>query len=317
MYMYHDVAYLSELSIATMASASSEVELQDFGTIFSLEGRVAVVTGGSRGLGLNVASGSVSTFMLPASVLTKRFRLLQAGCSKVFIISRKADACESAVAALNRLTNKAPSSKAISLPADLSKVAEIDRIVEEIGKETNHVDLLFANAGATWGAPFEEQPESAFSKILDLNIKSIFYTVQKMQGLLRARGRIGDPSSVIINSSAAGIGVGTLGKHGTHAYSVSKAGAVHLAKILAVELGPRGINTNAICPGFYPTKMSAGLIDLQGGLEEQAVRSPNLRLGKPEDIAGLVVFLGSRAGSHINGAVITTDGGTHLGSGKL
>jgi NAD(P)-dependent dehydrogenase (short-subunit alcohol dehydrogenase family) len=246
-----------------------------------------------------------------------RLRLFQAGCEKVFVVSRKADACQAAAALLNKLPQKLESSRAIPLAFDLSKVEEIDKLVSEISAVTQHVDILFANAGASWGASFENQPEHAFTKIMDLNVKSIFYTVQRLQPLLRRRATIGNPSTVIINSSAAGIGVGTLGEHGTHAYSVSKAAAIHLARVLAVELGPRGINTNAICPGFFPTKMSAGLISLEGGLALQAARSPNGRLGMPEDIAGLVVFLVSRAASHINGAVISIDGGAHLGNGKL
>jgi len=286
--------------VATMGSAKQDVQLNDFGSIFSLEGKVAVVTGGSRGLGLNVASG-----------------LLQAGCSKVYITSRKAKACEEAVAALNALPNKRPGAKAISVPADSSKISEIERLAAEIGKTTDHVDILFANAGATWGAPFDTHPENAFSKVMDLNVKSVFYTVQKLEPLLTAKASIGNPSRVIVTASVAGIGVGSLGENATYAYSASKAAAIHLAKNLAVDLGPRGIITNAIAPGFYPTKMASGLMDLQGGVAALAAETPNKRLGQPEDIAGLVVFLSSRASSHINGAVITTDGGALLSKGKL
>jgi len=218
---------------------------------------------------------------------------------------------------LNNLKQKAIGARAIPIPADLANVSEIERLVTELSAHTDHVDILFANAGASWGAPFEKQPEDAFSKVLNLNVKSIFYTVQKLQGMLRKRASVGNPSTVIINSSAAGVAVGTLGENGTHGYSVSKAAAVHLAKILAVELGPRAINTNAICPGFFPTKMSGGLIHLEGGLASQAARTPNGRLGQPADLAGLVVFLASPAASHINGAVIALDGGAHLGGGKL
>ncbi|KIX93238.1 uncharacterized protein Z520_11093 [Fonsecaea multimorphosa CBS 102226] len=283
-----------------MGSAQQDVELQDFGSIFSLEGKVAVVTGGSRGLGLNVASG-----------------FLQAGCSKVYITSRKAKACEEAVAALNALPNKRPGAVAISVPADASKISEIERLAAEVAKTTDHVDILFANAGATWGAPFDTHPENAFSKVMDLNVKSVFYTVQKFAPLLQKRASTENPSRVIVTASVAGIGVGSLGENATFAYSASKAAAIHLAKNLAVELGPRGIITNAVAPGFYPTKMASGLMELQGGQAALAAEVPNKRLGRPEDIAGLVVFLSSRAASHINGAVITTDGGSVLSRGKL
>jgi len=283
-----------------MGSVKQEVELHDFGNIFSLEGKVAVVTGGSRGLGLNVASG-----------------FMQAGCSKVYITSRKAKACEEAVAALNALPNKRPGAVAISVPADSSKVSEIERLAAEVAKTTDHVDILFANAGATWGAPFETHPESAFSKVMDLNVKSVFYTVQKFEPLLKKRASTENPSRIIVTASVAGLGVGTLGENATYAYSASKAAVIHLAKNLAVELGPRGIVTNAVAPGFYPTKMASGLMELQGGQAALAAEVPNKRLGQPEDIAGLVVFLSSRAASHINGAVITTDGGSLLSRGKL
>ncbi|KIW88347.1 uncharacterized protein Z519_10915 [Cladophialophora bantiana CBS 173.52] len=283
-----------------MGSAEQDVELKDFQSIFSLEGKVAVVTGGSRGLGLNVASG-----------------FLQAGCSKVYITSRKAKACDEAVAALNALPNKRPGAVAISIPADSSKISEIERLAAEVAKTTDHVDILFANAGATWGAPFETHPENAFSKVMDLNVKSVFYTVQKFAPLLQKRASTENPSRVIVTASIAGIGVGSLGENATYAYSASKAAAIHLAKNLAVELGPRGIITNAIAPGFYPTKMASGLMELQGGQAALAAEVPNKRLGRPEDIAGLVVFLSSRAASHINGAVITTDGGSVLSRGKL
>jgi len=283
-----------------MTAAQADVELTGFDTIFNLEGKVAVVTGGSRGLGLHAASG-----------------LLQAGCSKVYITSRKAKACEEAVAALNALPNKRPGAQAISVPADSAKVSEIERLVAEVSKTTDHVDILFANAGATWGAPFETHPESAFSKVMDLNVKSVFYTVQKFEPLLRKAGKIDDPSRIIITASVAGIGVGSLGANATYGYSASKAAAIHLAKNLAVELGPRAISCNAICPGFFPSKMASGLMELEGGAEAMVASSPNKRLGHPEDIAGLVVFLSSRAATHLNGAVITTDGGSVLGRTRL
>ena len=145
-----------------LTEASAQVALNDFPNIFRLDGKVAVVTGGSRGLGLNAASG-----------------LLQFGCSKVFITSRNAKACDEACAALNALPNKAPGAVAISLPADSSKVAEIERLVREVTEHTDHVDILLANAGMGWGEPFDTHPEKAFIRVMDLNVKSVFYTIQK------------------------------------------------------------------------------------------------------------------------------------------
>jgi NAD(P)-dependent dehydrogenase (short-subunit alcohol dehydrogenase family) len=269
-------------------SAEEQVKLNDFKSIFSLEGKVAVVTGGSRGLGLHAASG-----------------LLQAGCSKVYITSRKAKACEEAVAALNALPEKPAASKAYSIPADSSKISEIERLVAEVSKTTDHVDILFANAGATWGEKFDTHPESAFSKVMDLNVKSVFYTVQKFAPLLEARATTEAPSSVIVTASIAGIGVGSLGETATFSYSASKAAVIHLTKNLAVDLGPRHIMCNSIAPGFYLTKMAEVLVELNGGVEEVTRSHPNRRLGTPDDIAGLVVFLGSRAAKHLNGAVVS------------
>lgn len=219
--------------------------------------------------------------------------------------------------ALNALPNKAPGAEAIAIAADSSKVSEIERLVAEIKKTTDHVDILFANAGATWGEKFETHPESAFSKVMDLNVKSIFYTVQKFEPLLRVKASKADPSRVIVTASVAGIEVGTLGQQATYGYSASKAAALHLTKNLAVDLGPRHIMCNAVCPGFYPTKMANGLMEMSGGVEKIAEASPNGRLGAPEDIAGLVTFLASPAAKHLNGAHVVTDGGAILGRHKL
>ncbi|MCJ1483268.1 hypothetical protein MMC06_003435 [Schaereria dolodes] len=282
------------------SEAESQVQLKDFKNIFSLKGKVVVVTGGSRGLGLHCASG-----------------FLQAGCSKVYITSRKGSACESACAALNALPNKHPSSRAISVPADSSKVSEIERLVAEVGKTTDHVDILFANAGATWGEKFDTHPDSAFAKVMDLNVKSVFNTVRLFAPLLQASAALSSPSRIIITASVAGLGVGSLGENATFGYSASKAAAIHLARNLAVELGPRHILVNSVAPGFFPSKMASGLMELNGGEEKMAKESPDGRLGTPEDIAGVVVFLASRAAGHVNGACITIDGGSLWGKSRL
>lgn len=278
-------------------SAEADVKLDNFKGLFSLDGKVAVVTGGSRGLGLHAASG-----------------LIQAGCSKVFITSRKAAACEEACAALNALPF---SGKAISVPADIAKPSEVERLVAEVAKHTDHVDILFANAGASWGASFDKTPENTFNKVMDLNVKSVFLCVQKFAPLLRKKASIADPSRVIVTASVAGIGVGSLGEHATFAYSASKAAALHLTRNLAVELAPQGILCNSIAPGFFPTKMANGLMELQGGTKQLADDTPNKRLGTAEDIAGTVVYLCSRAGSHIAGGHVVLDGGSVLARGKL
>ncbi|CCT61186.1 hypothetical protein [Plenodomus lingam JN3] len=278
-----------------MASAASDVQLQDFANIFSLKGKVAVVSGGSRGLGLHAASG-----------------LLQAGCSKVFITSRKASACNEAVAALNALQNKQPGAKAYSIPADSSKISEIERLVKEVEQHTDHVDILFANAGATWGSYFDQVDEkNGWDKVMDLNVKGVFAP------LLEKRASVEDPSRVIVTGSVAGIGTGSSGESGAYSYAASKAAVLHLARNLAVELGPRHILVNSIAPGFFMSKMAAVLMERAGGVEALNKGSPNGRTGKPEDIAAAVVFLSSRAGSHVNGDTIVLDGGKIHGSNKL
>ncbi|KAI4955234.1 hypothetical protein J4E91_001092 [Alternaria rosae] len=284
-----------------MASAEQDVQLHDFTNIFSLKGKVAVVSGGSRGLGLHAASG-----------------LMQAGCSKIFITSRKASACDAAVAALNALPNKSPGAVAISIPADSSKVSEIDRLVQEVSKHTDHVDILFANAGATWGSKFEEADEKkGWDKVMDLNVKGVFFTIQKLTPLLTKSATVQDPSRVIVTGSVAGIGVGSLGETGSWSYSASKAAVLHLARNLAVELGPRHILVNGIAPGFFMSKMAGVLMEKAGGEEALGKSNPNGRVGKPEDIAAAVVYLSSRAGGHVNGDTIVLDGGKIHGSNKL
>ncbi|KAG6997627.1 hypothetical protein G7Y79_00039g075890 [Physcia stellaris] len=274
------------------AEAKSQTTLKDFSSIFSLEGKVAVVTGGSRGLGLHAASG-----------------FLQAGCSRVYITSRKKAACDSACEALNALPNKRPGAKAISVPADSAKIADVEALVKEVSNTTDHVDILFANAGATWGEKFDTHPDSAFAKVMDLNVKSVFNTIRLFAPLLQKKATMDNPSRVIVTASTAGMGVGTLGEQATFGYSASKAAVIHLTRNLAVELGPRHILCNSIAPGFFPSKMASGLMDIQGGEAVIAKANPNGRLGKAEDIAGTVVYLASRASSHCNGTTITLDGG--------
>ncbi|EON62333.1 gluconate 5-dehydrogenase [Coniosporium apollinis CBS 100218] len=283
-----------------MSTAKADVELNDFSNIFRLDGKVAVVTGGSRGLGLHAASG-----------------LLQAGCSKVFITSRKAAACQEACDALNALPNKHPDAIAISVPADSSKVSEIERLVAEVSKHTDHVDILFANAGATWGEKFDTHPDSAFAKVMDLNVKSVFLTIQKFAPLLQARATAEDPSRVIVTGSVAGQGIGTLGPQSTPGYSASKAAVLHLMRNLAIELAPRHILCNGLAPGFFPSKMANGLMEMTGGVEKLAKETPNGRLGRPEDIAAAVVFLCSKGAGHVNGETVRLDGGKLLDRARL
>ncbi|KAL7959239.1 hypothetical protein V8C34DRAFT_280731 [Trichoderma compactum] len=281
-------------------SATVEATLEDFPSLFSLKGKVAVVTGGSRGLGLHAASA-----------------FMQAGCSKVFISSRKAAACEEACKVLNALPGRAASATAISVPADSATMAGVNSLLAEVSKHTDHVDILFANAGATWGEAFDTHPDEAFAKVMDLNVKAVFNTVRVFTPLLQKHASLDDPSRVLITASVAGLGVGAVGKQGSYGYSASKAAVLHLGRNLALELGPRGITVNSICPGFFPSKMSNGLLALSGGADKIAKANPMRRLGRPEDIAGIVVYLTSRAGSHVNGEAIAIDGGALWSRGEF
>lgn len=235
----------------------------------------------------------------------------------VFISSRKAAACEEACKALNELPNRAPGAIAISVPADSSNMKGVNALLAAVSKHTDKVDILFANAGATWGEGFDTHPDEAFAKVMDLNVKAVFNTIRVFTPLLQKAAKHADPSRVLITASVAGLGIGTLGKQGTYGYSASKAAVLHLGRNLAVELGPRHITVNSICPGFFPSKMSNGLLEISGGAEKLANSNPMRRLGEPEDIAGIVVYLTSRAGSHVNGEAIAIDGGALWDRGEL
>lgn len=189
--------------------------------------------------------------------------------------------------------------------------------MSEVQKHTPHVDILLANAGATWGAPFDSHPDDAFAKVMDLNVKSVFNTIRLFAPLLQKGATAEDPSRVVITGSVAGIGVGTLGENGTYGYSASKAAVLHLARNLALELGPRHVTVNSIAPGFFPSKMANGLLEATGGIDSFAKANPLGRLGRAEDIAGTVVFLTSRAGAYINGETVVIDGGSLWDKGQL
>ncbi|KFY79114.1 hypothetical protein VF21_08754 [Pseudogymnoascus sp. 05NY08] len=274
-------------------------QFQDFNKLFRLDGKVALITGGSRGLGLHTATA-----------------FLQAGASRVIITARKAGGehgIDQAVAKLNALPGI--SGSAVGIAANVANTDEIIALVEKIKKTEGKLDILVPNAGATWGSKFEDAPDASSVKILDLNVRGVFTLVQKSLPLLEAAGTRRDPSRVIIVSSTAGVNVPHVGENGTIMYSVSKAAAHHLGRNLAVELGPRNITTNVVAPGFFPSKLAAGLIEKLGGEEELNASNPRKRLGIPEDIAGVMVYLASPAGSYINGEDISVDGGARLCSG--
>ncbi|CAN3375432.1 hypothetical protein DIURU_002374 [Diutina rugosa] len=261
---------------------------------FNVNGKVAVITGGTRGLGLNCAE-----------VLALN------GASTVIITSRKAKACEEAKKYLEGITQKAGKQvKVISIPADLAKPEQAQAFFDEASKHVDKVDILIANAGATWGEDLETHPTSAIEKVLTLNVTSVFHSIQLFTPLLEAAGTKEDPSRVLIMSSVAS--VGTSGMSNTYGYMASKAGVAHMGKNLAVQLGPRNINVNSLAPGFFPTKMSNGLLDAIG--EIMIETNPRGRLGEPSDIQAATLFLCAKQSAYINGIVLFIDGGGHLNS---
>jgi len=192
------------------------------------------------------------------------------------------------------------------------------RLVHEVGKQTDHGDILFANAGAGWGAEVDQTDEkNGGDKVMDLNVKGVFFTVQKFAPLLEKRSSIAEPSRVIITGSVAGLRVGSLGAVGAYSYAASKAAVLHLVPNLAIELASRHILVNGIAPGFFPSKMANVLMEVSGGTEALSKSNPNGRVGKAEDVAAAVVYLSSRAGGHVNADVIVLDGGKIWGSNVL
>jgi NAD(P)-dependent dehydrogenase (short-subunit alcohol dehydrogenase family) len=251
-------------------------------SLFDISGKVAVVTGGTRGIGMMIARG-----------------LLQAGAS-VYISSRKADAVATAESEL------AQYGKVVGIPADLARVDECQRLVDEVGRHEDRLHVLVNNAGATWGEPFEEFPESGWDRVVDLNMKTPFFLTQAFLPLLKAAASAEDPARVINVGSIDGLHVNPLPHY---PYSASKAGVHHLTRHLARELGPSYITVNAVAPGPFESKMMAFALDDPEMRAAVAASSPLGRIGAPDDMAGVAVYLSSRAGAYVTGAVIPVDGG--------
>lgn len=246
---------------------------------------------------------------------------LLAGAKTLFISARKAageQGIDQAVKRLNNLAHqKGLPGRAIGIPANVAQEEDIKRLVKDIQKHESKLDILVANAGATWGGPFEPTPDWSSQKILDLNVRGVFNLARLFSPMLESSGSPDDPSRIVIMSSTAGTNVAHVGDNGTIMYSASKAAAHHLARNLAVELGPRNITVNTVAPGFFPSKLANGLIDILGGVDELSRENPRKRLGIPNDIAGVMLFLCSRASNYVNGEYISVDGGQRLGSGRL
>ena len=248
--------------------------------LFSVKGKVALVTGGSRGIGLMIARGFV-----------------EAG-AKVYISARKAEACDAAAAELSK------QGECISLPADLSTDAEARRLAEAIAAREPALHVLVNNAGANWGAPIAEFPDEAWDKVLAINVKAIFHLTRALLPQLEKAASAADPARVINIGSIDGLHVPALE---TYAYSTSKAAVHHLTRVLARKLASRKITVNAVAPGPFESKMMAQTLRDFGGMIIESC--PLKRIGEPEDMAGVAIYLASRAGAYVTGAVIPVDGG--------
>ena len=248
--------------------------------LFSIEEKTALVTGGSRGIGLMIARGFV-----------------EAG-AKVYISSRKKDVCDRVAAELSA------SGTCISLPADLSTEAGATSLAEAVAAREPALHVLVNNAGANWGTPLAEYPDAAWDKVLALNVKSVFHLTRALLPPLERASRPGDPARVINIGSVDGLKVPLLE---TYAYSASKAAVHHLTRVLAMQLAARGITVNAVAPGPFESKMMAETLNR---LRDAIVAAcPLGRIGEPADMAGIAIYLASRAGAYVTGAVIQVDGG--------
>ncbi|KRH99382.1 SDR family oxidoreductase [Curvibacter sp. PAE-UM] len=251
--------------------------------LFRLDGRVVLITGGSRGLGLQMAEA-----------------LGEMGC-RLALTARKADELDAAREHLEAL-----GVEVLTLAADLQQSTEIPAMVEQVMTHYGQIDILVNNAGATWGAPAEDYPDAAWHKVMNLNVNAPFFLSREVG----RRSMIPRQQGKIINiASVAGLKGTAPGVH-TIAYNTSKAALINFTRTLAAEWGRYNINVNALCPGFFPSKLSAGL--LEQVQDAVIARAPLHRIGGEEDLKGSVVFLASEASRHITGQYLAVDGGSSI-----
>ena len=249
--------------------------------LFNLKGKIALVTGGSRGIGAMIAEGFVRNGV------------------KTYISSRKSDPCDKKARELSKY------GECISIPADLTDMNEMDKLVTKIKDKETKLNILVNNAGAAWGASFDDFPEIGWDKVMDTNVKSVFFLTQKLVDILEASASTSDPSRIINIGSIDGLGIP---RAETYSYPASKAAVHQLTKVLANRLANRNINVNAIAPGPFESNMMAHTLEEYGEQIKSSV--PRGRIGVPEDMAGASIFLSSKASSYITGSIIPVDGGS-------
>ncbi|MDQ1438269.1 MAG: hypothetical protein QOK43_1898 [Acidimicrobiaceae bacterium] len=250
--------------------------------LFGVSDKAVVVTGGSRGIGRMIAHGFV-----------------RAG-ARVYISARKAEACDQTATELSE------DGKCVSLPADLSTLEGVEHLAAAVGEREPAVHVLVNNAGATWGAPLEQFPDSGFDKVLAVNVKGVFHLTRLLLPRLRAAASAEDPARVINIGSIDGIKVPWTENY---SYAASKAAVHMLTRQLARQLAADNITVNAIAPGPFESKMTAFMLDDEAGRDMLVNAVPLRRIGRPDDMAGTAIFLSSRAGSYLTGTVIPVDGG--------
>ena len=250
--------------------------------LFSLAGRTALVTGGSRGIGRMIAAGFL------------------AQGARVYVSSRKAEACNATAAELGA------AGPCFALPADVSTMAGIEGLAAAFAAREERLDILVNNAGAAWGETFDTFPEKGWDKVVDLNMKSPFFLTQALIGPLRAAASAERPAKVINIASIDGLSVNPLE---TYSYAASKAGLIQLTRRMALRLAPEQIVVSAIAPGAFASEMNRAARD-HG--DEIAQRIPSKRIGRDEDMAGAAIYLASRAGDYVVGATLVVDGGVTL-----
>ena len=250
--------------------------------LFSLKGRTALITGGSRGIGRMIAEGFL------------------AQGAKVYISARKAAACDQTAKELSAF------GPCVSLPADVSTLEGANALVAAYAKHEDSLDILVNNAGAAWGAPYDEFPESGWDKVVDLNMKAPFFLTQALTPMLR-KAATDHLAKVIHIASIDGLSVNPWE---TYSYAASKAGLIHLTRRMALRLAPDRIAVSAIAPGAFASDMNKEARD-HG--DEVKGRIPAGRIGTPEDMAGAAIFLASRAGDYVMGSTLVVDGGAAYG----
>jgi NAD(P)-dependent dehydrogenase (short-subunit alcohol dehydrogenase family) len=258
--------------------------------LFDLEGKTALITGGSSGLGLIMAKG-----------------LLQNGV-KVLITSRKKEKCDMALTELEKYGS------CFSVAADVTKKEDRSKIVAAVDDRFDGLSILINNAGGNWGAKLEDYPDESFEKVISTNLNAVFSLTRDLISQLVKSSTDDDPGRIINIGSMDGLHVPIVQRVPTFAYSASKAALHHLTKALAVDLAPKRITVNAVAPGFFESRMTEYVFKhFIADIEDDC---PLHRVGQPEELVGIVAYLASRAGAYTNGAVIPVDGGTSISKGR-